>query len=195
MNFPLQLSFKILAFAPQIYVRDGSGALVFYVKQKLFKLKEAINVFADEAQTRQVARINADRIIDWNARYAIAGENAQLLGGIGRKGFRSLWAAHYELSGADGSLAGNIREENPFVKIVDGLLSEIPVLGIFSGYFFHPSYVLTAADGTPLLRLKKVPAFLEGRFQIEQLTATSAEEAERNVLAFLMMVLLERKRG
>ena len=34
--YPLSLSFKLLALAPQITVTDSSGALLFYVKQKAF---------------------------------------------------------------------------------------------------------------------------------------------------------------
>lgn len=195
MDFPLQLSFKFFALAPQIYVRDAKGAEVFYVKQKLFKLKEAINVFANQGQAQQVATIKADRILDWSARYGIAGADGALLGGIGRKGMRSLWAAHYEVFDATGALAGNIREENPFAKIMDALISEIPVVGMISGYVFHPKYLLTSANGTPLLRLSKKAAFLEGKFEIEQITPASEEETTRNVLAFLMLILLERRRG
>ena len=44
MNYPLNLSFKLLALASQIYVRDANGNLIGYVKQKLLKLKEDINV-------------------------------------------------------------------------------------------------------------------------------------------------------
>ena len=51
MNYPIKLSFKLLAIASQIYVRDANGQLIGYVKQKLLKLKEDINVFADEQQT------------------------------------------------------------------------------------------------------------------------------------------------
>lgn len=195
MEFPLQLVFKFFAFAPQIYVRDAQGAEVFYVKQKLFKLKEDIHIFADQTQSRQVASIKADRIIDFNARYSISTAEGRLLGAVGRRGMRSLWAAHYEVFNPDGSVAGNIREENPWVKVVDGLFSEIPILGAFTGYMFHPHYLLSAADGTPVMRLKKVSAFLEGKFEIEQLTAATQEETMRNVLAFLMLVLLERRRG
>jgi len=52
MNFPLaypvKMSFKLLAVAPQISVRDANDTEVMYVKQKLFKLKEEINIFANE---------------------------------------------------------------------------------------------------------------------------------------------------
>jgi hypothetical protein len=54
MQFPLKLTFKILAVAPQITVTDASGQILFYVKQKLFKLKEAITVYSDSSQTREL---------------------------------------------------------------------------------------------------------------------------------------------
>ena len=72
MNYPLQLSFKIIALASQIYVRDAGGSLVGYVKQKLFKLKEDIRIFADEGQTQLRYTIRADRILDFSANYAFA---------------------------------------------------------------------------------------------------------------------------
>jgi hypothetical protein len=69
MQFPLTLEFKKVALSPQISVLDASGNLIFYVKQKLFKLKEAITIFADREQTQPLYSINADRVIDFSARY------------------------------------------------------------------------------------------------------------------------------
>jgi hypothetical protein len=166
------------------------------VKQKLFKLKEAVHVFRDESQSVEVATIKADRIIDWSASYGFIGADGQtLLGGVRRKGFRSLWSAHYEVFDANHQAAGTIRETNPMVKVLDGLLENIPVVGIFTGYLFHPKYTLTSANGTPLLQLQKRAAFFEGRYSIEQLTATDEVETQRNLLALLMLILLERNRG
>jgi uncharacterized protein YxjI len=196
MEFPLTLRFKVLALAPQIYVTDAAGALQLYVKQKLFKLKEAVHVFSDEAQTHEVATIKADRILDWSANYGFIDADGQtLLGGVGRKGFRSLWRAAYEIFDSERNPVATIREANAWVKVLDGFISELPVIGIFSGYFLHPKYVVMANDGTPLLELQKKAAFLEGRFEIRQLAPQSEEETRRNVLALLMLVLLERKRG
>jgi len=195
MNFPLNLVFKVFTFAPTIRVTDANGAEVFFVKQKLFKLRDSINVFADSSQSRQVATINADRMIDWSAKFGIAGENGQLVGGVGRKGMRSLWSAHYEVFNATGAHTGTIREENPGAKIMDGIFSEIPFLGMLNGYFFHPRYLLSDLNGQPVMRLKKMSAFLGGTFQLEQVTPGTPEEDERNILSFLMLVLLERRRG
>ncbi len=67
LAYPIKMTFKILALAPQIYVTDAAGNSVFYVKQKLFKLKENIQVFRDESQSQLLFTIQADRIIDWSA--------------------------------------------------------------------------------------------------------------------------------
>ena len=55
MKFPLSLSFKILALAPQISVIDADDSLQFYVRQKLLKFKESVDVYADAEQKRLVA--------------------------------------------------------------------------------------------------------------------------------------------
>jgi uncharacterized protein YxjI len=194
MNFPLDLSFKKVALSPQVKVTDAAGQVVLYTKQKAFKLKEAVTVFADEAQTRPLYTINADRVLDFNAKYNIADAAGRQLGAIARKGRKSLWRAQYEVFDG-GAPPLTIREENGWVKVGDALFGEIPLVGIFSGYLFNPSYVITDAAGAPLMRLSKQPAFFEGRFRIEKLAAMSEADETRVVLSFLMMVLLERRRG
>jgi uncharacterized protein YxjI len=194
MNFPLDLSFKIVALNPQVKVSDAAGNVVLYTKQKAFKLKEAVTVFADVEQTRPLYTINADRVLDFNAKYNIADTSGNRLGAVARKGRKSLWRAEYEvLDGGGASMT--IREENGWVKVGDALFAEIPFVGIFSGYVFNPSYVLTNAAGAPLMRLSKQPAFMEGKFRIEKLGEMSEAEETRAVLSFLLMVLLERRRG
>jgi hypothetical protein len=194
MNFPLDLSFKKIALSPQVKVSDAAGQVVLYTKQKAFKLKEAVTVFADEAQTRPLYTIKADRVLDFNAKYNIADASGRQLGAIARKGRKSLWRAQYEVLDGGGP-ALTIREENGWVKVGDALFGEIPVIGIFSGYLFNPSYVITNTAGAPLMRLSKQPAFFEGRFRVEKLAELSPADETRAVLAFLMMVLLERRRG
>ena len=93
MNYPIELSFKLLAIASQIYIRDANGQLLGYVKQKLFKLKEDINIFADESQTRHLYNIKADRVLDFSAKYNFTDSTGRALGSIRRKGMRSIWKA------------------------------------------------------------------------------------------------------
>ncbi|NET69476.1 MAG: hypothetical protein F6K63_35985 [Moorea sp. SIO1G6] len=140
--YPLTLSFKILALAPQLSVRDANGNLLFYVRQKLFKLKEAVTVFADEEQRDPRYYLNADRIIDWSANYNFQRNGGGSIGSIKRQGMRSLWKARYDISsGRNGQM--NIEEENGWIKVMDGLFGEIPIVGILSGYLFHPVYLIS----------------------------------------------------
>ena len=119
MNYPLKLSFKLLALASQIYIRDSSGQLVGYVKQKLLKLKEDINVFADEKQTQHLYNIKADRVLDFSAKYNFTDAQSRLVGSIKRKGMRSIFKAHYEIYDPSGALVMEIREENAWIKVMD----------------------------------------------------------------------------
>lgn len=196
MRFPLQLTFKVLALAPQIYVRDAEDRLVAYVKQKLFKLKEAVSVFADEEQTRLLYSINADRILDWSASYTFADASGSELGKIGRRGARSLFKAHYDLfAPGAGEPELSIQEESVWTRVLDGLFEEVPIIGLFSGYLFNPKYIAARADGTPLVRITKQKSMFESGFRIEALGPIDQALEERIMLGVLMMVLLERARG
>ena len=195
MNYPLQMRFKIMALAPQIHVTDSTGATVCYVRQKMFRLKENVSVFRDESQKTLLCEIKADRIIDWSASYHFYDTTGATFGGVRRKGMRSIWKACYELMDESNQQFANISEENPMAKIGDALLSEIPVLGILTGYFFHPKYLLKSAAGQPLMRMTKHRAFLEGRFEIEKLGEGDEVDELRALMSFLMMALLERQRG
>ena len=194
MQYPLHLSFKILTLASQISVKDANGQLIFYVKQKLFKLKEEITVFADEAQTQPLYMINADRILDISARYTITDVQGNTLGAIKREGMRSIWKAKYDIIEYETPIM-TITEEKGWVKVVDAVVGEIPVIGMFTGYMFHPAYLVTRTDGTVVMRLEKKPAFLEGIFDIESKMPMEAREEKLVLLAVLMAVILERGRG
>lgn len=196
MNYPLQINFKLLAIAQQLSLTDATGTLVFYVKQKAFKLKEAVTVFADEAQQRPWFYINADRVIDFRANYSFTDYTGKPFGSMRRLGKKSLWKAHFEIfDGFQPHPVALIKEENPWSKVFDALFEGIPILGIFSGYMFHPSYLISRSDGMPLLRLKKQSSFVGRRFTIDQLANLEQTEELRILLATMMMVLLERARG
>lgn len=184
-----------MALANQISVTDAQGNLIFYVKQKMFKLKEAVTVFADKEQTRPLFKINADRVIDISARYHITDVNGAALGSIKRQGMKSIWKARYDICDAAASPVLNISEENPWVKVIDALVGEIPVVGMFTGLMFNPSYVVKRPDESIVMRFKKQPAMFESKFRLESLIPLSPEEEPRTVLSVLMMVLLERHRG
>ena len=195
MNYPLKLSFKLLAIASQIYIRDANGQLLGYVKQKLLKLKEDINVFADEQPTQHFFTIKADRMLDFSANYKFTDNRGNAVGSIRRKGMRSIFKAHYEISDANGMQTMEIHEESAWVKVIDAVVGELPIIGMFTGYFFNPAYIVSRSNGTAIARLQKQPAFFEGVFEVQKLAEISEDEEVRVLLSVLTMTLLERARG
>ena len=195
MQFPLTLEFKKVALSPQISVLDANGNLLFYVKQKLFKLKEAITVFADREQTQPLYTINADRVIDFSARYHFKDSNGIEIGSIKRNGRRSIWKARYDIFDSNEQPIMRIEEQDAWVKVFDAVLTEIPILGMFSGYFFNPVYLVERPDDSLALKLSKNKAFLESSFTITQESPLNEQEQLQTVLGVLMMTLLERSRG
>jgi uncharacterized protein YxjI len=194
MNYPLQLTFKLLAIAQQVTATDASGNVAFYVKQKAFKLKEDVTVFRDVEQTQPLFSIKADRVFDFSARYNFSDTVGNNIGSIKREGMKSLWKARYNILDGD-NVVMTITEENPWIKVLDALLSDVPILGMLTGYFFHPAYLVSRPDGTVVMRLQKQAAFFEGRYSVEKRGEMHPQEESRVLLSLIMMVLLERARG
>lgn len=197
MAYPLKLTFKRLALAPQIFVTDAEDKSILYVRQKMLKFKEEVAVYADKTKEVHLFDINADRVIDWSARYHFNhAETGEDLGSIKRHGMRSLFRCHYEIF-EDDRVVMNLREENAFTKFFDSMFGEIPVIGLLSGYVFNPKFLISDTDGNPIMRVTKKPSLLESNFQIDLLTETQLDTIEewRILLSLMMMVLLERARG
>jgi len=193
-SYPLELSFKVLSIRTRLSVTDGNGKLILYVRPKSFRLRESINVFADEQQSKLVFHIGADRILDFSAAYRMTDASGAPVGMVKRQGMRSLWRARYQIEAA-GQPGFFLHEENPWVKVIDGVVGDIPVLGLFSGYLLHPSYLVQDGTSRPIMRLVKQPAFFEGKFRIEKLAELDSRHEKALLLGLLMMILLERDRG
>lgn len=195
LNFPIQLTFNIGTLSNDFTARDADSRTVAFVKQKLFKLKEDISIYADESKAELLFNIKADRWIDFSAAYSITHADGSELGKIARKGWRSLWKAKYLLIDQHQKEQFTIEEENGWVKVWDNLLGEIPIIGLLTGYFFNPSYAVMNLDGEKVARLKKQASFFGRKFEITKLTDMDNDDDERVMVGLMMMVLLERRRG
>lgn len=195
-QFPLNFSFKISTLSNDFVAKDASGNTIAYVRQKMLKLIDEIVVFSNESKSETLYTIKANKWIDFSAAYNFVNASSGLeIGKIARKGWASIWKAHYEIFDKNQQQDMVVREEKPWVKVGDAMFSEIPVLGIFTGYLFHPSYIVSRTDGTQLVRIKKESSFLGRQFSVTQLADFKAGEEERIVLGLMMMILLERRRG
>jgi uncharacterized protein YxjI len=141
LSYPLDLSFKIVTIGTRVKIKDAAGRQVAYVRKKKFKLRENVGVYADEDQSRLLFRMKADRMIDFSARYAISSPDGHPMGAVGRRGMKSLWSSAYLLEDAYGTEAGSIREDNPWTKVLDGVMESLPLGDALGGLFFNPAYL------------------------------------------------------
>ena len=192
MQFPLSLTFKVAAFAPQISVRDVSEQELCYVRQKLFKFKENISVFRDESKSQLISEIQADRIIDFSASYSFIDTEGNVYGSVKRRGFRSIWRTRYEIY--EGTQSYSIQEGNPWVKVIDSIVGELPIIGAFTGYFLNPHYDVLDTSGKTCYTLRKQPSFFGRKFTLEK-HSQSTDDDLLIVMSIIMMTLLERRRG
>ncbi|WP_027379255.1 LURP-one-related/scramblase family protein [Chryseobacterium daeguense] len=196
LNYPLDFKFKITTLSSDFNITDKNGSYVAYVRQKMFKLKEDVIVFNDESKSKELFRIKANQWIDFNASYSISEiATGKSFGRLARKGMRSLWKSSYDILDANDQQKFTITEDNAWTKFFDGFVSEIPIIGMFTGYFLNPSYTVKGIDGKEYFKLKKMPSFFGRRFQLDRLIDIDDEEESVIILSLLMMTLLERARG
>jgi uncharacterized protein YxjI len=194
-QFPLTFKFKVGTLSNDFSITDANNTTVSYVRQKMFKLKEDILCYSDESKANLIYRIKANKWIDYSATYTFSDANDLELGRVARKGRASLWKATYEIFNLNQEHEFTIKEVNPWAKLIDALLSEIPIVGIFTGYMFNPKYLITDKNGQPIMRLSKNKSFLGKTFTVDKIADVSEKEQERIILSLMMMILLERRRG
>lgn len=194
MQYPVQLRFKLLTLGQRITARDASGGTLMFIKQKMFKLREKVEIYDNESQANLLFCIEADRMIDFSANYSFTDRQGNDWGSVRRRGMRSLWSAHYEVM-QDGAVDMTIDEENPFKKFLESVLGEIPLVGIVATYLLNPTYIIRRPDGQVVLRLIKQPAFWEGKYTVVKEAEIPEDDELRSLMSLLMIVLLERKRG
>jgi len=195
LQFPLSLTFKISTFSNDFLAQDANGNTVAYVRQKMLKLVEEVQVYNNESRSDLNYTIRANKWLDFSAAYIFTNGAGYEIGRVVRKGWASLWKANYEIFDEKQQQDLIIHEENPWAKVFDSMLGEVPVLGLLSGYLFHPAYIVTRPDGTPVVRLLKESSFFGRKFRIDKISEFEAGEEERILLGLIMMILLERRRG
>lgn len=196
LDFPLEFLFKVTTIQNDFVVKDRNQNVRAYVRQKMFRLKESVIVFSNESKENELYHIKADRWIDFNALYSILdAKSAEQIGAIGRKGMKSFWKASYSIFNTEKEVVYEIKEENPWAKVGDSVIGELPVISFFTGYLFHPKYGIKNSEGQLVARLSKVQSFFGRKFKLEQIGDITPADKSLIMLSVMMMVLIERQRG
>ena len=108
-------SLKRQAFAltGRFRIYDPADNLVLFSEQKMFRLREDIRVYADEAKTQEVLMIKARQIVDFSAAFdVIDTSTGSKAGALRRKGLRSLLRDEWELLDSGDNVIGQLFEDS-----------------------------------------------------------------------------------
>jgi uncharacterized protein YxjI len=193
--YPLKFQFKIGTLSNDFVISDANNFTVGYVRQKMFKFVDEIQVFEDSTKTNLFYTIKANKWIDFSAAYIFTDANGEQIGRVARKGWASLWRTRYNIYDKEGNQLFYIRERNAWVKVWDALLGEVPILSILTGYLFNPKYDVKDMDDNNIVMLKKDASFFGRKFTVTKEGDLKDEHEENIALSLMMMILLERRRG
>ena len=129
---------QVLALTGTFRIYGPTGELLLYSRQKMFRLKEDIRVYSDEASTRQVLQISARQMIDFSATYDVTDTTSGMaVGALQRKGWRSLARDEWHFFAPDGRVLGMLQEDS---------LQRALLRRFLLGSWLPLMYTLTAGD-------------------------------------------------
>ena len=194
-QYPLNYLFKITTVSNDFTATDASGKTIFFVREKLFKLRDHINVYRDESKKEILYDLVSNKIIDFQQTFTITNAQKQIVGKVRKKTVRSVIKATYHLQDAEGNHIYTIKERNASVRILDFIFDElVPVAGELSGYILNPKYVVTDLDGNELMEMRKKRSFWGRKFDVNKLTKKPFNE-EQVILSLVLMIIQQRDRG
>lgn len=119
--------FKLFGGAFHVY--DESENLVFYSKQKPFKIREEFHVYSDESQREELLTIKTPQILDFSPTYSVydatTGEN---VGALRRKGLKSIFKDEWIFLSNERQEIGKLTEINKKRAFLSRLVSLFPQL-------------------------------------------------------------------
>ncbi|MBV6450575.1 MAG: hypothetical protein MHPDNHAH_01299 [Anaerolineales bacterium] len=114
---------QAIALTGRFRIYDPMQNLVLFSEQKMFRWKEDIRVYGDEAKTREVLSIKARQIMDFSAAYDVVDtEMNQKVGALRRKGWRSLLRDEWEVLDENDNVKGLLFEDSMGLAMLRRLL-------------------------------------------------------------------------
>ena len=106
-------------FGAAFHIYDANGEVVFFSRQKAFKLREDIRLYGDESASEEVLTIHARSWLDFAAAYdVIDTQTGEKVGAIKRRGLKSMVRDEWILMDADDNDIGLIQEESQLMALV-----------------------------------------------------------------------------
>ena len=117
---------QVFALTGKFRVFDTAGKLLLFSEQKMFKLREDIRVYADEAKTQEVLAIKARQIVDFSAAYdVIDSATGQKVGAMRRKGLKSILRDEWEVLDVNDNVRGVLVEDSMGLALLRRFLTNL----------------------------------------------------------------------
>ena len=117
---------QVFALTGKFRVFDTAGRLLLFSEQKMFKLREDIRVYADEAKTQEVLAIKARQIVDFSAAYdVIDSATGQKVGAMRRKGLKSILRDEWEVLDVNDNVRGVLVEDSMGLALLRRFLTNL----------------------------------------------------------------------
>jgi uncharacterized protein YxjI len=114
---------QVLALTGKFRIYSPQGTLVVYSEQRMFRLKEDIRLYGDEAKSSELLRIQARQIIDFSAAYDVVDSASGLsVGTLRRRGFHSLVQDSWEVLDPAGQTIASLGEDDLTLALLRRLL-------------------------------------------------------------------------
>lgn len=194
LQYPLHFRFRVTSLANDFSAKDALGNSIYYVREKIFTIRDHIMVYRDESKAELLYELKSNKLIDFQQTFTITDRTGKVIGKVRRKSIKSLWRSTFNLMDSNDQQDHTIKEKNPWVKFWDGLFGELPLIGMLSGYVFNPSYILRDNNEEAVFEITKEPSFFGRKFIVNKLTDKEVDD-ERFVLSLMLMILIERRNG
>jgi len=168
-------------------IYDESGALVLFARRRPLRLREHIEVFEDEGETRPALRIRTESILDWGATYRIEdARTGEPVGAARRRALRSVWRDHWDLLDVHEQVLGEAQEESPVLALLRRF-----------GASFVPQRFVVAAAGRPVAELRQSwnPIVFRASLRLRRDAEGLLDPRLLLGLAILLMVVEGRQEG
>jgi len=135
--------FKLFGGAFHVY--DENGNLLFYSKQKAFKLREDFRGYSDEHLMEELLIIKTPQILDIGATYNVQdATTGEAIGAIRRKGLKSIIKDEWIFLSKEGREIGRLTESSISGALLSRFINLIP-----------QTYVIVSADGREVAEIKQ----------------------------------------
>ena len=181
MQFPVTVTFRLLASAHQIRVLDAAGVEAGYLEAQPADYGRSITVYSDASRVQAIYHIHFEAL-SRQIRFSSADG--------GELGFGKRVAGGYDI-GVGEHVVFQVRHGSTAVDLAYVLLN-FPILRLIAGYILQPMFRVTRPGGAVVSMLAKRPIVFGTSYVAELSEPLSGEEQAALVLSMIFISVTDR---